>query len=108
LNQVRDGVRSVAPSAELVGRELLDVRTEAEVEAAPLEGDARAIPLEQLRARLEEVPRDRETLVCCAKGPRSAEASRILMQDGRQGVRYLGGGVSMRVSRRVQPGEDEE
>ena len=69
---------------------LLDVRTPAEVEAGTIPG-ARNIPLDQLRDRLGELPRDKEILVFCQVGLRGYLASRILAQHGLK-CRNLTGG----------------
>ena len=53
------------------------------------------IPLPERRARLGELPRDREILVICRSGQRAYYATRILMQNGFQ-VRNLAGGVLSR------------
>jgi NADPH-dependent 2,4-dienoyl-CoA reductase/sulfur reductase-like enzyme/rhodanese-related sulfurtransferase len=60
---------------------LLDVREKAEVEAGRIPGSIH-IPLGELRARLGELPRDREIIVHCQSGQRSYFASRILAQRG--------------------------
>ena len=55
--------------------------------------------LGQLRARLGELPRDREILVVCRSAQRAYYATRILMQNGFK-VRNISGGMlsrSMRV-----------
>ena len=96
-NQAADGVRSVAPATPLEGFRVLDVRTRGEAQARPLDR-AVNIPLDELRARLAEVPADAPVLVVCAKGPRSAEAARLLLNAGRERVSYLGGGTLMRVT----------
>jgi NADPH-dependent 2,4-dienoyl-CoA reductase/sulfur reductase-like enzyme/peroxiredoxin family protein/TusA-related sulfurtransferase/rhodanese-related sulfurtransferase len=62
-------------------RVLLDVRTPAEVEAGTIPG-ARNIPVEELRTRLAEVPRDKEVLAFCQVGLRGYLACRILAQNG--------------------------
>ena len=67
-----------APAANQL---LLDVRTPAEVEAGTLAG-ARNIPLDDLRPRLAELPRDKELLVFCQQGLRGYLACRILSQNG--------------------------
>ena len=74
---------------------LLDVREPAElaVESAP---GAANIPLGQLRARLGELPRDREILVICRSGQRAYYATRILLQSGFK-ARNLSGGMLSRV-----------
>ncbi|MBL7220604.1 MAG: FAD-dependent oxidoreductase [Phycisphaerae bacterium] len=60
---------------------LLDVRTIAEVDAAAID-HAVNIPLDDLRGRLAELPRDKELLVFCAVGLRGYLACRILSQNG--------------------------
>jgi rhodanese-related sulfurtransferase len=53
------------------------------------------IPLPQLRARLGELPRDREILVICRSGQRAYYATRILLQNGFK-ARNLSGGMLSR------------
>ncbi len=69
---------------------LLDVRTEPEFAAGTIPGSVN-IPLQQLRDRLNEVPRDKELLVFCRVGLRGYLASRVLAQKGYR-VRNLTGG----------------
>jgi NADPH-dependent 2,4-dienoyl-CoA reductase/sulfur reductase-like enzyme/rhodanese-related sulfurtransferase len=73
------------------GSLLVDVRQPAEFEAGHIPG-AVNIPLNELRARLDELPRDREVLLCCGVGQRSYYATRVLMQRGLR-VRNLPGGL---------------
>ena len=54
------------------------------------------IPLGQLRARLDELPRDREILVICRSGQRAYTATRCLVQHGFT-ARVLSGGMLSRV-----------
>ncbi len=68
---------------------LLDVREEAECVSGVIPS-AMTIPLSQLRARLDELPRDREIIVYCRSGQRSYYACRILHQHGYT-VRNLSG-----------------
>ncbi len=70
---------------------VLDVRNPAETAAASIP-DAVNLPLGELRARLDELPRDREIWVHCGVGLRSYYASRILRQNGFR-VRNLSGGL---------------
>jgi len=76
------------------GALLLDVRgpTELAVESVP---GAINIPLPQLRARLGELPRDREILTICRSGGRAYFAARILQQNGFK-ARVLSGGMLSR------------
>jgi len=69
---------------------LLDVRTPQEFSQGHIAG-AVNVPVDELRARLGEVPRDREIAVYCQVGQRGYLATRILMQAG-YAVANLGGG----------------
>jgi rhodanese-related sulfurtransferase len=60
---------------------VLDVRDPNEVECGPVPADIR-IPLNELRGRLDELPRNRPIQICCAVGARAYNASRILTQHG--------------------------
>jgi len=70
---------------------VLDVRTPEEF-AADAVPDAINIPLGELRARLDELPRDGELWVHCGIGQRAYYACRILQQHGYR-VRNLAGGL---------------
>ena len=63
------------------GAFLLDVRQPLELVVEGVPG-AVNIPLPQLRARLGELPRDREILTICRSGGRAYFATRILLQNG--------------------------
>ena len=63
------------------GAVIVDVREAAERESGIISGSL-SIPLGELRARLGELPKDREILAHCASGQRSYNACRILMQHG--------------------------
>jgi len=73
---------------------LLDVRMPAELAVESVPG-AVNIPLPQLRARLGELPRDREILLICRSGGRAYYATRILLQNGFK-ARNLSGGMLSR------------
>lgn len=73
---------------------LLDVREPVEL-AVESEPRAVDIPLGQLRARLGELPRDREILVICRSGQRAYYATRLLLQHGFK-ARTLAGGMLSR------------
>ncbi len=55
--------------------------------------DARLIPMGELRAHLDDLPRDRPIVVVCRSGGRSAQASLILEQAGFSQVANLDGGM---------------
>ncbi|MBP1678823.1 MAG: cdr 1 [Bacteroidetes bacterium] len=79
------------------GKYLLDVRNPSEVAAEAVPG-AVSIPLPQLRARLGELPRDREIHVICRSAVRAYFATRILMQNGFK-ARNISGGMLARSHR---------
>jgi NADPH-dependent 2,4-dienoyl-CoA reductase/sulfur reductase-like enzyme/rhodanese-related sulfurtransferase len=60
---------------------LLDVRNHAERARGFIPGSIH-IPLDEIRARMNELPRDREIVVSCLTGQRSYFACRILAQHG--------------------------
>ena len=70
---------------------VLDVRNPPELEASGTFPNAINIPLDQLRQRLHELPKDKELLVACQVGLRGHVACRMLIQHGFK-VRNLTGG----------------
>jgi NADPH-dependent 2,4-dienoyl-CoA reductase/sulfur reductase-like enzyme/rhodanese-related sulfurtransferase len=75
---------------------LLDVRMPAELAVEHVPGVVN-IPLHELRARLAELPRDREIHVICRSGQRAYYATRILLQNGFN-ARNLAGGMMSRTN----------
>lgn len=75
------------------GEFLLDVRNPPELAVESVPG-ALNIPLPQLRARLGELPRDREILVTCRSAQRAYYATRILLQNGFKARNVSGGMLS--------------
>ncbi len=69
---------------------LLDVRTVEEFGSGSIPG-ARCVPVDDLRGRLLELPREKELLVFCEVGQRGYVAARLLSQHGFR-VRNLSGG----------------
>lgn len=92
---ILDGLVQTASWYELESlcktHQLLDVRTPAEFAAGSIEG-ARNIPVDELRNRLEELPRT-PLLIFCAVGLRGYIAARILKQNGFE-CRNLSGGYT--------------
>lgn len=78
-------VASLDPKTTL----LLDVRRADERARGFIPGSVH-IPLDELRQRLAELPRDREIVAYCQSGQRSYNAARILSQNGFR-VRNLSG-----------------
>ncbi|MCJ7543457.1 MAG: FAD-dependent oxidoreductase [Phycisphaerae bacterium] len=73
---------------------VLDVRSAAEYAAGHLDG-AIHIPVDELRARINEVPSDRPVVVHCGAGYRSYLAQRILTNRGFSNVRNILGGFGL-------------
>jgi len=69
---------------------LIDVRTPEEFASGHIAG-AVNIPVQQLEQRLSEVPDDKEIVVYCRSGNRSATASQILANSGYSDVYDMGG-----------------
>ncbi|WDT71827.1 MAG: FAD-dependent oxidoreductase [Candidatus Manganitrophus sp.] len=78
------------------GEFLLDVREPVELAVENVPG-AVNIPLGELRARLGELPRNREIHVFCRSGQRAYLATRILMQNGFNARNVSGGTLSRSV-----------
>ena len=72
---------------------VLDVREAWELRIARLP-DAVHIPLSELSARASEVPLDRDVVVVCHSGARSARAAALLRGMGHTRVRDLEGGIA--------------
>lgn len=72
---------------------VVDVREPAELEALPYPFPVLAIPLATLPRRVGEVPADRDVVVACHSGSRSASAVRFLRQNGLSRVHNLDGGI---------------
>ncbi len=70
---------------------LLDVRQPEELAVEQVPGVIN-IPLPELRARLGELPRDREIHVICRSGQRAYYATRVLLQNG-FAARNISGGM---------------
>jgi rhodanese-related sulfurtransferase len=71
---------------------LVDVREVDEFVAARAPG-ASLFPLSTFLARLHELPRDRELLVICRSGSRSAQATAYLLANGWANVVNVAGGM---------------
>ena len=94
------GDMPLAHWGETDGAFLLDVREPIQLHVESVPG-AVNIPLPQLRARLGELPKDREILTICRSGGRAYYAARILLQNGFK-ARDLSGGMLSRAM--ISPG----
>lgn len=74
--------------------QLIDVRQPDEYEFARIEG-AKLIPLGEVIKRMDEIQEDRETVIMCKAGGRSARAITALQQSGFSGdLKNLVGGIT--------------
>jgi len=75
------------------GAFMLDVREPDEWAAGHIEG-ATLIPLGELAARASEVPADRQVVVVCRSGNRSAQGRDVLLGAGLPSVTSMAGGMN--------------
>ncbi len=72
---------------------VIDVRTPVEQQVSSIKG-AICIPLEQLGGRLADLDKDREFVVFCRTGRRSARALQLMKRNGFAHVQNLVGGIN--------------
>jgi len=75
------------------GAFILDVRQPEEWNEAHIP-DATLIPLDQLAARVNELPKDQEIVVVCRSGNRSAQGRDIVLDAGFTRVTSMAGGLN--------------
>ena len=80
---------------------VLDVREPWEHDRARVEGST-LIPMREIPARIAELPADREIVVLCHHGSRSAQVAQWLARNGVSRVHNLAGGIDA-WSRLVDP-----
>lgn len=85
-----DGAGAIQKAKD--GALIVDVRTEAEMAAGMIPG-AVAIPLHLLPLRANELPKDREIVLYCRSGARSAQGVAFLKAQGFGKAVNLAGGV---------------
>ncbi len=91
------GVMEVSPqwvAAHMSDIHILDVRTAVETaeESTRISG-AQMIPIDELRERIDEVPRDAPVMTICRSGKRSVLAFNILQKSGWEKVANISGGL---------------
>lgn len=82
---------SEVDNSDLSNTVIIDVRTKSEHEFGSIK-NAVNIPVDEIRNRLSEIPKDKKLIVYCAVGLRGYLASRILLQSGYEKVYNLSGG----------------
>ncbi|MDR3791939.1 MAG: rhodanese-like domain-containing protein [Terracidiphilus sp.] len=70
---------------------IVDVREPFEYQICNI--GARLIPMNEVPARLAEIPRDREVVLHCKSGVRSQRVAEFLAQSGYTNVSNLAGGI---------------
>ena len=86
---VDEAVRRVEAGEEFV---LLDVREPQELAVCSVEGHTH-IPMQQIPARLGELPVDTPLVVMCHHGGRSMQVTMFLRQQGYENATNLAGGI---------------
>lgn len=82
-------VVSMLPALRQIGAIFVDVRSEAEFSTVNAPGTIN-IPLQELKSRAGELPKDRDIVVCCASGSRSGIAKLILKSQRFENVHNVG------------------
>lgn len=72
---------------------LLDVRTPEEYAGGHISGST-LLPLQELEARMAELPKDKPVVIYCRSGNRSAQAMQILKAAGYTNIYDMGGIIS--------------
>ena len=97
-NKIEGNYTGISP-LELIDRKinnaemiLLDVRTREDYDDVSIPSSIH-IPLNTLRGRLHQLPKDEEIIICCRTGINSYEALRILKANGFNDVKVLDGGI---------------
>lgn len=73
---------------------LLDVRTQQEFDMLGHIPEAVLLPIQELEARLSELDPERETVVICEHGVRSAHAASFLLYKGFRNISHLSTGMA--------------
>lgn len=81
-----------AKAAIEAGALLLDVRGDAEIMQGVIEGAAH-LPMHLIPLKAASLPRDRDVVVYCRTGARSAQVCGFLAQHGYDNLHNLAGGI---------------
>ncbi len=72
---------------------IIDVRNKEEYNQGHIDG-AFLIPLDEIKERVAEIPRNKPVIVYCRAGIRSSEAANILIEGGFKAVYDMKGGIT--------------
>ncbi|MBA3309787.1 MAG: rhodanese-like domain-containing protein [Nocardioidaceae bacterium] len=104
LHEVPEVEMSGVPDELPASLVVVDVREDAEWTAGHIE-PATHIPLMELSQRFDEVPTDRQVLVVCRSGARSAQATAFLQAQGCEAVNLAGGMKAWQTAGRAMTSE---
>jgi adenylyltransferase/sulfurtransferase len=90
-NPAETGEVTPAQLAEMKDAVLIDVRERNEWDQGYIEG-AQLIPMGQLEGNIGSIPKDRDVVLYCRSGGRSAHALEFLRAKGFRRARHLKGG----------------
>jgi rhodanese-related sulfurtransferase len=90
----KDEVSPKYVSDNLASIVLIDVREPEELKSDGYIAGAINIPLSTLQANLNKIPKDKEVVVYCRSGHRSANAVNQLKQLGYTNVKSMAGGIN--------------
>jgi rhodanese-related sulfurtransferase len=82
-------VVSMLPDLRKRGAIFVDVRSDSEFSTVNAPGTIN-IPIQELKSRAVELPKDRDVVLCCASGSRSGMAKLILKSQGFKKVHNVG------------------
>lgn len=74
------------------GALLIDVREQNEYDEVRIPGST-LLPLSELTARFEELPKDKPLIMQCRSGGRSGQATQYLLDNGYTDVVNMAGGI---------------
>jgi rhodanese-related sulfurtransferase len=74
------------------GALLVDVREQNEFDELRISGSV-LVPLSELQARYEELPKDKEIIMQCRSGARSGRSTEFLLANGYTNVVNMTGGI---------------
>ncbi len=94
INQEIDGIQALNPlKFQDFNGFIVDIREESEIKEIPIENANLVVSILDYHQKINEIPKDKEILIICQKGPRSYEVARTLKNYGYNNVKYLAGGV---------------
>ncbi|MDT8403882.1 rhodanese-like domain-containing protein [Sulfuriflexus sp.] len=92
INEIDVGELISLMEADTEQLEIIDVREAREVAQGAIP-NARHIPMATLPLRLQEISADKQVVLVCRSGARSGQCCAWLMQNGRDNVINLRGGM---------------